>query len=165
MLTDHNIRRNCKKRAAELHDEKLFEQPPPDDDCPICMVRLPSLISGSVYMNCCGKVICRGCIHAVQIRALLSGKPAKEQKCPFCRVPTPDSDEEVIKRYKKRMELDDAIAICDVGGYYSKGQMGLQQDHAKVLKLWHRAGKLGNGNVHIANLPKLTCMARAWNET
>ena len=23
-----------KKRAAELHDEKLFKQPPPDEDCP-----------------------------------------------------------------------------------------------------------------------------------
>ena len=28
------------KRAAELHDEKLFKQPPPMDDCPICMLPL-----------------------------------------------------------------------------------------------------------------------------
>jgi len=29
--------------AAKLHDEKLFKQPPPLDDCPICFLLLPSL--------------------------------------------------------------------------------------------------------------------------
>ena len=28
-------KRECKKRAAELHDEQLFKQPPPPEDCPI----------------------------------------------------------------------------------------------------------------------------------
>ena len=57
----------CKKRAAELYEEKLFKQPPAED-CPICMIRLP-MITGWTYMPCCGKVICSGCIHAVQSRA------------------------------------------------------------------------------------------------
>ena len=26
----------CKKRAAELHDEALFKEHPPPEDCPIC---------------------------------------------------------------------------------------------------------------------------------
>ena len=56
----------CKKRAAELHDEKLFKQPPPAEDCPICMLLLPSLHTGSKYKSCCGKIICSGCIHAVE---------------------------------------------------------------------------------------------------
>jgi len=44
-------KRECKKRAKELHDEKLFKQPPPEEeDCPICMERLPFLGSGKVYM-------------------------------------------------------------------------------------------------------------------
>ena len=30
----------CKKRAAELHDEALFIEPPPPEDCPICMLPL-----------------------------------------------------------------------------------------------------------------------------
>ncbi len=51
------------KIAAELHDEKLFKEPPPPDDCPICFLRLPYLESGSTHMNCCGKVICGGCVH------------------------------------------------------------------------------------------------------
>jgi len=47
----------CKKRAAELHDEALFKEVEPED-CPICFLRMPYLMSGSTYMPCCGKVIC-----------------------------------------------------------------------------------------------------------
>ena len=57
-------KRECKKRAAELHAEKLFKQPPPEEDCPICMQTLPLLSSGSRYKLCCGKTICSGCIYA-----------------------------------------------------------------------------------------------------
>ena len=39
----------CKKRAAELHDIVLFKHPPPEEDCPICMLRLPSLETGLTY--------------------------------------------------------------------------------------------------------------------
>jgi hypothetical protein len=28
-------------RAAELHEELLFRQPPKEDDCPICFLVLP----------------------------------------------------------------------------------------------------------------------------
>ena len=28
----------CKKRAVELHNEALFKQPPPNEECPICMI-------------------------------------------------------------------------------------------------------------------------------
>ena len=31
----------CKKRAAELHEEALFKEPPPPEDCPICFLPLP----------------------------------------------------------------------------------------------------------------------------
>ena len=53
----------CKKRAAELHDERLFKQPELID-CPICMLRMPFLITGRRYYGCCGKVICCGCAYA-----------------------------------------------------------------------------------------------------
>ena len=58
----------CKKRAAELHDEELFKKPPPAEDCPICMLLLPSLYTGYKYKGCCGKRICSGCIYAVDKR-------------------------------------------------------------------------------------------------
>ena len=34
------------RRAAEFHDEKLFKKPPPNEDCPICMLPLPFLHFG-----------------------------------------------------------------------------------------------------------------------
>ena len=31
----------CKLRAAELHDESLFKDPPVKEDCPICFLPMP----------------------------------------------------------------------------------------------------------------------------
>ena len=48
----------CKKRAAELHDELLLKRPPPEyEDCPICFLPMPSIHTGRIYMECCGKQI------------------------------------------------------------------------------------------------------------
>ena len=33
-------KKECKKRAAELHDDKLFADPPPQEECPICLIPL-----------------------------------------------------------------------------------------------------------------------------
>ena len=63
--------------------------------------------------------------------------------CPFCRTPTP-YQEELVEQYKKRMEVDDAEGIRNLGGCYSDGEFGLPQDHAKALELWHQAAELGN---------------------
>ena len=53
----------CKKRAAELHDEELFEQPVLNEDCPVCMIPLPSLEPGSKYQVCAEIIIMLyGCI-------------------------------------------------------------------------------------------------------
>ena len=49
--------------AVEKHDKELFKQPPPEEDCPICFLRMPSLNTGHRYQACCGKVICSGCIY------------------------------------------------------------------------------------------------------
>ena len=34
-------KKECKQRAAKLHDESLFKQPLPKDDCPICFLPMP----------------------------------------------------------------------------------------------------------------------------
>ena len=31
----------CKERAAEIHDEALFKDPPAKEDCPICFLPMP----------------------------------------------------------------------------------------------------------------------------
>ena len=54
-------KKECKKRAAELYDEKLFKEVEPDE-CPICMLPLP-LSSQTSVESCCGKSICNGCIR------------------------------------------------------------------------------------------------------
>ena len=131
----------CKKRAAELHDEKLFKQPPPHEDCPICMILLPSLHTGSKYRACCGKTICSGCIYAVKIRDCGVGL------CPFCRTPTPAA-KDTIEQMKKRMKIGDADAIYNLGCCYSEGLYGLSQNHVKALELWHQAAELGNASSH-----------------
>ena len=49
-------KKQCERRVAELHDEALFREPPPEyGDCPICFLRLPSMDDGKRYMSCCGK--------------------------------------------------------------------------------------------------------------
>ena len=56
----------CKKRAAELHDEKLFQEHLPCEDCPICFLTLPLIIEDQItFESCCGKNICSGCIYAM----------------------------------------------------------------------------------------------------
>ena len=126
------------KRAAELHDEKLFKQPPSlYGDCPICFLQIPAFYLGSRYKSCCGKDICSGCIHAMQ---QLDGGIGL---CPFCRTPTPESDK-VIERLHKRVETNDPRAIFILGNHYSEGSHGLAQDHTKALELYHRAAELDN---------------------
>ena len=100
-------KKKCDRRVAELHDEKLFKQPPQREECPICFLRLPSLDTGSRYQSCCGKSICSGCIHAPVYDN--NGNKVKK-KCPFCRAVAPESDEEVIKRTQKRVKM--GLLLC-----------------------------------------------------
>ena len=130
-------KKKCERRVAELHDMELFKQPPLKEDCPICMLPLPSLDTGSRYKACCGKIICSGCIHAVRLRDSGAGL------CPFCRTPTTYSEEENIKRLKKRIEAGDVEAIFGLGCFYDQGMYGLTQDQDKAMELYHEAGDLG----------------------
>ena len=83
-------KKECKKRAAELHDEALFKQPPPREECDICMLPLPIDPAEQKYQSCCGKVLCMGCIHAAYTAD-------NRRLCPFCRTPEATSDGETSK--------------------------------------------------------------------
>ena len=132
-------KKECRKRAAEIHDEKLFKQPPRREECPICFLRMPSFEMGWKYNACCGKIICSGCAYA---GAKMDGNV--DQLCPFCRAVAPKTDEEGMKQIQKRVEVDDAQAIYELGVCYSQGIYGLPQDYAKASELWLQAGQLGN---------------------
>ena len=53
----------CRKRAAELYDEALFQERPREEECPICMLPPPIYENdtGMTFHSCCGKHICNGC--------------------------------------------------------------------------------------------------------
>ena len=123
-----------------ISDDELFKQPPPKEDCPICLLRLPLL--GYVYKSCCGKIICCGCRHAPVKDNL--GNTIIEEKCPFCRTPTHESDEEYNEWLQKRVEVGDAEAIFTLGCYYRDALDGFPQDDVKAFELFVRAGDLGH---------------------
>lgn len=147
----HKHKKDCEEHvrlaaehAAKLHDEELFKQPPTKEDCPICFQQLPLLHTGRRYKTCCGKEICSGCVHA----PVFDGQGNlvdndRQNECAFCRTPAPTSDEEAVKREKKRIETGDPIAIYNHGNYYREGTNGFPQDYTKALELWLRAGGLG----------------------
>jgi hypothetical protein len=49
---------------------------------------------------------------------------------------------------KKRVEANDAMAMYNLGTCYQLGTMGLRQDYAKALELFHKSAKLGNHHAH-----------------
>ena len=133
--------------AAELHDEELLKQPPSQyGDYPICFLILPYIDSGRKYMACCGKEICTGCCFAPVYDD--QGNKVKSKKCPFCRTPYPTSYEEGIERMTKRVEVNDPIAIHNIGTCHILGSNGFPQDYTKALKLYHRAAELGNAEAY-----------------
>ena len=73
----------CKKRAAELKDERLYSQGlerPEGDYCPICTLAIPLPTAKHSLLNvCCMKRICIGCRIVAQTRGI--------NDCPFCRSP------------------------------------------------------------------------------
>jgi len=145
-------KKECRKRASELHDEELFKQPPPLlEDCPICFLLIPTLGTGSSYYACCGKRVCSGCAYAPVFDSqgnIVSGT----KKCPFCRIPVPKSYGEMIERYERRIQANDVLAIYGMGCYYRdgvcNGKYGFPQDMNKALELWHQAAELGNAGAY-----------------
>lgn len=129
-------------RAAELHEEALFKQPPIRDECPICILRLPGMNTGIKYQACCGKIICKGCIHAVRANKVGENRLAK--LCPFCRAPEYTSQKEEHERLRKRLAVGDVNAMCAQGSYYDVGCCGFPKKRKKALELFHKAGEMGS---------------------
>ena len=132
----------CKKRAAELRDRDLFQQPDESHlgDCPICCLPLPLDIEKSILMDCCSKLICNGCDRANQKREYEAGL---EPRCPYCREPIAQSKEEADKRRMKRIKKNDPAALREVGKkHYHEG------DYDEALKYLTSAAALGDADAH-----------------
>ena len=160
----------CKLRAAELHDEALFKDPPAKEDCPICFLPLPTRLICCIslppatimsvpiyefavanevlankameeYFSCCGKSLCLGCLHSCRESGNIG-------TCPFCNSDRHKTEEEQVEELMKRVEVNDAGAMYVLGSYYNHGQLGLQQDRGKALELWKHAAALGSSKAH-----------------
>ena len=135
-------KRECKKRAAELRDELLFQQPESSylDDCPICCLPLPIDLQKSFLFSCCSKYICGGCDYANKKREI-EGK--LQHKCAFCRKAAPKTDEVIIEQYMKRIEANDPFAMGQMGGirYY-------EGDYKKAFEYCTKAAALGDVHAH-----------------
>mmetsp|Transcript_34174 Transcript_34174/g.62919 ORF Transcript_34174/g.62919 Transcript_34174/m.62919 type:complete len:300 (+) Transcript_34174:248-1147(+) len=140
-------KKQCKRRAAELFDEALFQEPPPKDDCPICFLPLWFGTENRIYQPCCGKVLCNGCVYAVEAEINNSLRNIQPH-CPFCRTPICTSNEELIERCTKRMEANDAEAFMILGCHYHEGEMGLPKDLKKSIGPLLRASELGSLHAH-----------------
>ena len=129
-------RKDCKKRAVQLHDEKLFKEVEPEE-CPICFLPLPVDGDHTSVGPCCGKRICDGCVYAMF-------KSEGTVICAFCRAPPASSDEESINLLNKLMEKGIAEAFNLLGGVYANGKIGAPQDFTKANELFLKGGELGS---------------------
>ncbi len=132
----------CKDRAAELRDEILYRQPESAHlgDCPICFLPLEPDCNKYAMYTCCSKYICNGCRYANEIR---QRREKIEQTCPFCRYPTPASQEEANLIMMKRAEANDPAALREVGKVFY-----LNGNNDNALKYCSKAAELGSANAH-----------------
>ncbi len=138
---DHRERHaeECKKRADELHDRKLFTQPDGccRGECPICFLPMPHGNKKTTFYSCCSKKICNGCEYTHRISN-------KQNNCPFCREPVLSSgDEENDRRMMKRIEAGDPAAMQRMGTLCFK-----QGDYDAAVKYWTNAAELGDAEAH-----------------
>ena len=130
----------CKKRAAELHDEALFKEQPPTDDCLICSRPLPLEAGQMTFESCCGNIICAGCIYVMMEEDRKKGELIS--RCAFCRALPTTSAEGEVERLRKLMKSENSHAFHVLGGRYEHGD-GVPQDFGKANELYLRAGELG----------------------
>jgi len=132
----------CKKKARELHDDKLFTLPDRthEGECPICFIPHSLDLSKSAMMSCCSNVICNGCEYFNMLRERDEGL---EHKCAYCRSPYPKDEEEIQQNRKRRLEADDDIAIRQLGT-----QCCVRGDDVGAVEHWKKAAKLGNNRAH-----------------
>ena len=135
-------KKECKKRAAEIYDEKLFKDVE-HEDCPICFLPNPVDVNDTVFHACCGNSICKGCIYAMVASAIREG--AGDILCAYCRAPAKglDSDEEQVKKTKNLIDNGNGDACYQLAGYYALGSYGMPQDYQKANELNLKAGELG----------------------
>ena len=141
----------CKKRAAEIRDDKLFTQP---DICnfgeyPICCLPHSVDAKKSGLYSCCCKRVCNGCAYTNKKREAEQGLGLN--RCPFCREPLAPTADEHYQNNMTRAKANDPVAFCQVGDkciqkgdfdgaveYLTKGaQLGCVDGHYNLAGLYY----------------------------
>jgi TPR repeat protein len=90
----------------------------------------------SMFRSCCGKLVCNGCAVA---DVMSNGG----DRCPFCREPDADDQDENKKRRMERIKANDPAAM---------GHMGLELrnegEYDKAFEYYTRAAELGDSDAH-----------------
>ncbi|KAK1746791.1 hypothetical protein QTG54_002135, partial [Skeletonema marinoi] len=130
----------AKDPAAELRQEALFKESPPEEDCPICNIRFP-MKNETCTLACCGKSMCIGCM--VQNR----------DSCLFCEEDLQQFNSNakgILKRLLHRIhhssdDQDKIQALSMLASSYDTGAggIGVRRDSKKAHQLWMEAVELG----------------------
>lgn len=138
-----------KKVEEELKDADLFAPLPPTEDCAICSVPLPRVVSEINYQACCGNEICSACtveneVHLRKQNAKQNGKTVMRAVCAFCRAPARSGVEYVRQLEKRAFSTEDCKAMNQLGVAYFYGVSGVPKDELKGLHHWIKAAELGS---------------------
>ena len=93
------------------------------------------------YYPCCGKSICKGCVHSLD-------QSGNASKCPCCNSDRGIKKDETVEELSVWVEANDPGAICMLAFCYNHGLKGLQQDHSRAVELYARAADLGYNDAH-----------------
>ena len=140
------------KGQEETRDINLFDSAPPEE-CPICLhpLSLETLYgrASSMIHPCCGKKICRGCMHASELATDNINRRKQKNKetllsftCAFCREPMPERNEDVVKSYQKSKSLKNGKVNHALASAYRNGA-GIPKDEIKALHHYCRSAELG----------------------
>ena len=108
----------------------LFNQPPKLDECPICLLRLPTLYTGYDILGCCGKVICYGCRCAQEAH-----DRANPWICPLCRGNHPPNHQEYVRIQERHAESGNPVSMFAIATILMDGseEDGLEPDVPRGL--------------------------------
>ena len=129
--------------SDEIHgddDSSLFADPPPREECPVCLATLPLEEPMTIYMSCCDNTVCKSCIYQHErVNQAANTTPT----CPFCRAKKPDN-EEGTRRIEAAAKKGTATAFYFLANDYRLGLGGVPVDERRALELYRRAADLGH---------------------
>jgi len=125
----------------------LFAPLPEREECPVCLQPQPLHDSQVVFMHCCGKEICKGCIYLNTVNKIKDkGRliDKHEHICAFCRQQAPNN---YIKSLRKLMKKNNTQAFMIMAHKYKTGTQVFQSD-TKSLEMYIRAAELGHADAY-----------------